>query len=290
MTAYTEGRQRDEVQSEVRLAIHRTIIDGDVALLVPRINGVAMLNDSLNLATLPPAEQLSTQFTHNPTFVPVSDPPTQLPTSRPTDQQSQFPTTRPTFAPVTVPQTQPPLETPITVAPTESLTAIATTPQLITATPTLTVSETLSPVAGATFSVSSRAPTTESPLASEGQLTQTQPDISIETLVPGTAPPITTSTARKYYKEHNRTNALEKVPIWGWVLIALGICIICTYTDPDDDDQHEDIACRTAMDNHAGKDQQANQSNEEDTDREAFRREAHDGNLEHEYLRKLYRQ
>ena len=281
MTAYTEGREREEVRAEMRLEIYQIMATGALAELVPGVDRVALLNDALDVATISPTRPsvpqstpspilpslepaITPQFTSRPTAVPVTDAPVQSTSASPTTDE---PTVPPTASPSTA----------------EVMTEMSTVHRPTPPTDAVSTSSTIAPSTNPNFVIRTVEPTEEQQSselsANNANGTQDQ-----------TLPESTRNPNPKYYKTHNTKNAFQKVPAWGWVFIVLGIVFICTYTDPSDEDEHDDRARRNAMKNHSGEEQPGNEHYEYEDDKDAGPgRESH-GNLEPEYFRKLYRQ
>ena len=88
--------------------------------------------------------------------------------------------------------------------------------------------------------------------------------------------------------EENKA-AIEKVPVWVWVITALGICACCTYTDPDkEDDAVVNDNLRELNLQREQEFQNLADLSDHENDEEA---KAHDSEaFLLEYFRKLYRQ
>jgi hypothetical protein len=264
------------VQSDLREEIHLIMDRGGIAETIPQVNGIALLDDSLNLAAFPPSENEPFQSTDSPTLSPTAT----VPISGLTEEPTQPPTAEPTSSPTTVePTTAPPSKAPLTrepvsIAPSTLESTGSAEPHAITYSPTFEShqSETTQP---------SGPPTLES--------TETL------SLVPTTAPSEVSNTPAptpgptveaQYYRTSDKESILEKIPIWGWILIVLGVCICCTYTDPDDEDTDSDRARRRSMrsqNSQRGVDESAHQDKDNETQHDS----EHHGE---EYYRKLYRQ
>lgn len=276
MTAYVLGIDRATVQAQMRIAIYRAMQSGAIAATISRVNGVALLDESLNLATLPPTSTPSPQFT-----IPLSSAPTTMTrTAAPTTEApSSVPSTR-TVEPTPFPSATPSTPAPSTQGPT------SLRPTIATGVPTLETT------------TAADAPATKPPTA---KFPTSKPHAETTTAVPtrlshppstsignetehATIEPTESATDAFVVVEGEQKSAFEKVPVWAWVVMALSVCVCCSYAADEDEDEagvnHQTFREQERL-SRAIPDQ-LDKSRDSMHDSEAF--------SSVEYVRRLYRQ
>lgn len=300
MTAYTVDLSHTRAQTEMRIAIYKVMESGAIAATISRVHGVALLDDSLNLATLPTTNVPSPQSTPIPTLSPPSIPPSKAPiTGMPTRAQT---TQKPTVGPVTRQPTQLPSESPSTPATTTVEPTTATGPSPTSQPATNIPVITMAPIT---------EPPPETPVDTDNPTTlESDFPTSVPTLSSGTMPtsnwtdaassvPVPTSQTKQNVtlqptqpltqestfvintEEHK--SSFEKVPIWAWVIMALAICVCCSWADPDEEEDDDGLTLTIRKKGRGSANlHQHDQGRDSMHDSEAF--------SSVEYVRKLYRQ
>lgn len=240
MTAFTVGMESEVVQAELGLATLQVMNSGGISATIAQVNSIALLNDSLNLATLPPTEMIA--ITKLPTTSPLqrprTTPPTLLPTSPPSTEIPTLPpsTLQPTLFPSTTPSTGMPTLVATSVAPSSTNPTISYTFDEAQTPTTQQSTSTNPPLIPATA-----PPENPNAVVNENASASLAPTVDSAELNSTQSPSVlsTQSESMNYaYRDHE--SAFEKVPIWGWVLICIVVCGCCTYAaDPDDGDEDD---------------------------------------------------
>lgn len=297
MTAYTIDLSHARAQTEMRIAIYKVMESGAIAATISRVHGVALLDDSLNLATLPTTSVPVPQSTPITSLSPPTTPPSKAPmTGIPTRSPA---TQKPTVAPVTEQPTQLPSASPSTLATSAEEPTAATGPSvtsqpttnipLITMAP-ITEPPPVSPIDKPT-TLESDFPTlvpalsgSTMPTSHWADTASSVPDPTAQTMPNSTLQPTQPLTQELTFvintDEHK--SSFEKVPIWAWVIMALAVCVCCSWADPDEEEDDGVTLTIRKKGRGSANLHQHDQGRDSMHDSEAF--------SSVEYVRKLYRQ
>ena len=283
MHVYTTDMDREAVRLQMRNEIYLIMSSGAISAAIPGVTGVSLLTDSLELATVvavsipqsTPAPSLREQTTIAPTTAQITT--TGSPSSpQPTSQRpSVAPTTdAPTFRPATDSPTSAPTATPSTQQPTTLPTAESTSVE---------AAATQTPSKGST-GVPTFGPT---PRPSKGLVYPQTATPDSATLSPTKSTSSTTTEQQQqqviYIDSYQQEKtAVEQLPVFAWIFMFLAVCVCCTLSAPDDDEDdpgvHQNLRAQEQHDLMDHYDQAGEKEHSE-----YF-------STKQEYQRKLYRQ